>query len=260
MHRRHCHKTEIADKLRADMLDADVDMIAVGGDLVNFGLEHEFQQSRAWLERLGDSAKVFAVPGNHEAMVAGWRTTLARHWGAYGAGGQDSGAFMRRAGPVALIGVSTAVATPPFFASGKVGKRQLGEISALLDRAHADRLCPVVVMHHPPTKITSRRKGLSDHRAVCTLLAEKGAALILHGHTHHADLSWINAPHGVIPVLGVPSLSMNTSDLSRSGSWRKIQIERVGQGWSAHIEDHAIDWNGDLKIFNPIRMKLPQRA
>ena len=40
--------------------------------------------------------------------------------------------FLRVRGPVALIGVSTAVATGPFLATGKLGARQIAAMSALL--------------------------------------------------------------------------------------------------------------------------------
>ena len=33
--------------------------------------------------------------------------------------------FLRRRGEVALVGMSTAIATPPTFATGRLGKRQL---------------------------------------------------------------------------------------------------------------------------------------
>ena len=75
------------------------------------------------------------IPGNHDAYIdVKWREALA-HWSDYMRGDgaivpEDAAAafpFLRRRGEVALIGLSTAVASPPTFATGKLGRRQVGE-------------------------------------------------------------------------------------------------------------------------------------
>src|SRR5262249_61897634 len=77
----------------------------------------------------GAPAGVGVVPGNHDAYGAAAALHRDRHWLPYMSGdaqeGRNSaGAFpyLRRRGPVALIGVSTAIATPPFMATGMAGE------------------------------------------------------------------------------------------------------------------------------------------
>ena len=79
------------------------------------------------------------IPGNHDAYVeVKWREAWA-HWSDYmcgdgagsGHGESDSFPFLRRRGAIALIGMSTAVATPPTFATGRLGRRQISALAAI---------------------------------------------------------------------------------------------------------------------------------
>jgi nucleotide-binding universal stress UspA family protein len=233
--RRALHGAEVAEALLSDLRAARPDAVAMTGDLCNFALAREFAAGGGWLDALGPAERVVAIPGNHEALTPGWRARMAQGWGrhALGPSGEET-PFLRPVGPVALIAVSTAVATPPFMASGRVGPAARTRLGELIAQARRAGLLPVVLMHHPPTAITSRRKGLADREAVCAVLAEAGAALVLHGHTHRPDLSWIDgggtdAPR--IPVLGVPSFSLRPRATGEgndhpAGAWREIVLER----------------------------------
>ena len=63
------------------------------------------------------------------------------HWGDY-MRGDDGGTFpfVRRRGPLALIGLSSAVPTPPFLATGRLGDAQLQKLAAVLDRSIGEDL------------------------------------------------------------------------------------------------------------------------
>ena len=55
-----------------------------------------------------------------------------------GAGGFP---FVRRRGPLALIGLSTAVPTAPFMATGRLGDAQLARLGEMLDALAARESC-----------------------------------------------------------------------------------------------------------------------
>lgn len=253
--RRHWHRLEVAEALLADMVSARADAVAMTGDMVNFGLEKEFAASRPWLDRLGPPEQVLAIPGNHEAVVRGWRAAMERHWGAYAEPGRTL-----RTGPAMLIGVSSAVVTPPFMATGRVGTAGLATLTDQLAKARAAGLLPVVLIHHPPTPITIRRKGLTDGAALAKALAAGGASLVLHGHTHRRDLSWIDAPHGRIPVLGVPALSMRPGGRFPAGAWRMIRIACSDGIAQAQIADREITPQMDVRARTPFLLSLPMLA
>jgi 3',5'-cyclic AMP phosphodiesterase CpdA len=114
--------------------------------------------------------------------------------------------YLRIRGPVALIGVSTAVPTPPFMATGRLGGSQIASMTALLGEARAQ--FRVVLIHHPPHEVPqSHLKRLVDAAAFREAVAAAGAELVIHGHDHVRSLAWIDGPRRRVPVIGVPSAS-----------------------------------------------------
>lgn len=253
--RRKAHDSEVAEALTADLVAARPDLVAMGGDLVNFGLEREFAAARDWLSRLGPPERVQALPGNHEALAPGWEPAIGRHWGEWA-----DPERVPTAGPVALIPVWSAVATPPLMASGRVGANRLARLAGQLAAARAEGLLPVVAIHHPPTPVTRWRKSLRDMAATARVLAEGGAALVLHGHTHRRDLSWIDAPHGRIPVLGIPSFSMAPGLKHPPGAWRMLHVRRGEGGATVEIAERAITAEGGVVARTPLILRLPELA
>lgn len=247
------HPAWVTRRLCADLAALAPDAIAVTGDLVNFGLAREFAAAADWLAGMGPPGRVVAIPGNHEAMVPGWRPGLAAAWGGYG----DDGVRLHRLGGIGLIAVSTAIATPPLLACGRIGRAGRAALADRVGQARADGLCPVVLMHHPPTPITAWRKGLLDRAAVSAVLAGSGAALVLHGHTHRAELSWIPAPRGPIPVLGVPAFSHCPGGEATSGGWNLVTLGRAGGGWWATVTPRTITTAREMASRSPIRLALP---
>jgi 3',5'-cyclic AMP phosphodiesterase CpdA len=258
-HRRRSkrHLSGVAATLTAHMLEAKPDVIAVTGDVVNFALPREFAASKTWLEQLGPPERVLVIPGNHEALAGNWQRSMAQAWGPYAAPLPR----MTRHGPIGLVQLSTACVTPPFLASGRLD--QPNQASLLIAEAEAAGLLPIVLMHHPPTALTSKRKGLADLPMVQAAL--KGAALVLHGHTHQSKLSYFPGAYGTVPVLGIPSLSMKpdvklreSSDLEASqtaGAWRMLEFS----GRQVTVTEYALQSDRTVAARPPICLTLPCR-
>jgi 3',5'-cyclic AMP phosphodiesterase CpdA len=212
-HRRH--RVEILSALIADLAAQAPDHTAVTGDLVNIALPGEFAATGQWLQALGPPDRVSFVPGNHDAYVRSALPHWDKHWGAYMTGDRaaDRGIgprfpYVRRRGPVALIGLSSAVPTPAFLATGLLGRDQLARLETALQRLGAEGLFRVVLLHHPPHRApASRHKRLVDADAFRAVLARAGAELVLHGHDHVHALMWLDGPGGQIPAVGLPSAS-----------------------------------------------------
>src|SRR5262249_60288771 len=152
LYRHAYHRREVVDALVADLHGAAPDHIAVTGDLVNIALEQEFGTAREWLEHLGPPDRVTLVPGNHDIYVRATARHARDTWDARMLGdvdthGADEFPFVRRREPLALIGLSSAHPTAPFFASGKLGSDQIARLARLLPQL-AD--CFRVVLIHPP--------------------------------------------------------------------------------------------------------------
>jgi 3',5'-cyclic AMP phosphodiesterase CpdA len=240
--RHKIHRTEQLDLLVRDLRMQAPDHVAVTGDLVNIALEPEFARARAWLHRLGDPRDVTLVPGNHDAYVHAALAAQAVHWREFmqGDGGTcpperlDREAveprrtlqfpFLRRRGPLALVGLSTAVPTGPFMATGHLGAEQIARLDDLLGRLPG--LCRAVLIHHPPLwPHGSRFKRLVDAAELRAVLRRRGAELVLHGHHHVHALEWLEGPVGPIPALGVPSASAANDDDGDRAAYNLYRIE-----------------------------------
>lgn len=247
--RRRIHRPEVLARLMEDVRVQSIDHLVVTGDLTNLALPDEFERARDWLARQGDAETVTVAPGNHDALVrVGWREGLGR-WADWMGGASDPEAafpFVKRVGEAALIGISTAQPTPPFMASGEVGDRQLFRLARTLATLGAEDAFRIVLIHHPITDgAVSARKALEDRAALRLVLAEYGAELVLHGHSHHATTFEVLGPTGPIPVIGAPSASAAPGESSESAGWRHIRICPSNDAWDVTVTTRSMDgdWN-----------------
>lgn len=214
--RRFVHTRSVADRIAADALAQEPDHIAVTGDLANLGLPGEYARALAWLEALGDPTRVSVVPGNHDIYTGRLRgASCLETWAPYMRGneapvpdGPVRFPYVRRLGPVALIGLNSAVPTPPFVAAGRLGEAQIADLAATLERLGETGAIRVVLIHHPPLPGQAPpRRALEDASALADVLARSGAELVLHGHNHQQMLAWRRHSDRGIPVLGAASAS-----------------------------------------------------
>ena len=222
--RRHTHLPSVADALLRDVIAAGVDHIAVTGDLTNIGLPSEILRAAQWLEQLGAPHQVSAIPGNHDIYstvhgrrlgVAGldaWRPNFASNAEGLKYAGNEPFPFVRVLGSgalrVALIGLNSAIETPPMIAHGQLGRMQLAALERILVATRADGLIRAVMLHHPPLpNMTAPHHELRDAAALAGVLARHGAELVIHGHNHRRMINSLTGPSGAIPIVGAPSAS-----------------------------------------------------
>ena len=234
--RHRYHRRDVLDVLMSDLRAQVPDHIAITGDLVNLALESEFALARAWLETVGPPEKVTVVPGNHDAYVRSTSHRFAEAWTDYlvADDGQDVGAIfptLRRRGPLALIGVSTAVPTPPLMATGWLGKSQMEALERLLAGLASEALFRVLLIHHP-LRSNAANKRLTDAPELLALLKQYGVDLVLHGHDHVHSTIWVEGPNGSsIPSVGVPSASARAHGHYPDAAYNLFSIARDGDGW-----------------------------
>lgn len=228
-----------------DLLAQAPDHICVTGDLVNVSLPAEFDTGATFLASLGAPEKVSVVPGNHDAYVRSAMHYHLEHWAPFLAGDDthphtpvdvDAFPYVRRRGSVAVVGVSTAVPTAVFLASGEVGRGQLARLSALLKQLKEEGLFRVVMIHHPPVGERPFHRDLRDAAATRAVLAGAGAELVLHGHDHRASLGHVDRAAGAIPVVGVPSASAGPGDERGAGSYCLYRISGGPGSWRCEME------------------------
>jgi len=239
------HRSDVLARIVADLKAQAPDHIAVTGDLVNIAAAGEFPPARQFLETLGPVHDVTLVPGNHDAYVRAGIRYCDQHWGGYMRGDHEiSFPFVRRRGPLALIGLSSAVPTAPFMATGCLGSEQITRFSELLERcAHCFR---VVLIHHPPVSKPSRRfKRLLDGADFCAALARHGAELVIHGHDHERALVYLDGPQHRIPVVGVPSASEAPPGKHDPAGYNLYRIDGEDGAWRCEVISRGLAGDGD---------------
>jgi 3',5'-cyclic AMP phosphodiesterase CpdA len=243
MGRARSHDVRLFDEIVRLVPGLEVDHFVVTGDLTNLSLESEFAFVRAKLETV--PVPITVIPGNHDVYTRGSarHRRFEQYLGHLMEGeriGDETYPFMLRRDDVALIGVSTAVATLPLYATGRVGEPQLERVALLLDRARAEGLCRIVLIHHPPVAgVSKARHDLIDIEAFGEVIAEHGAELILHGHEHVRFEGALPGPDGFVPVHGIGS---GTSLSNRPGRQASFSVYAAARD---HIERDLYVWNGN---------------
>ena len=245
------HRRDILGEIVADMHAQRPDHIAVTGDLVNIALPMEFTEARKWLESVGTPDDVSLVPGNHDAYVRGFRDHFPRAWAEYLRGDEDAlrtidFPYLRRRGPLALIGLSTAIPTAPFMATGRLGHRQREALAKLLQQTAEENLFRVLMIHHPPKTSPGRWAArLHDSDELLDIIAHHGVDLVLHGHDHRHATVWLDGPRGRIPAIGVPSASAAALGHNHPAAYNLFSVMREGGAWRC---DHRVRGFSDSKL------------
>ncbi|MBX9645809.1 MAG: metallophosphoesterase [Xanthobacteraceae bacterium] len=237
------HRRDVLDALVADMQAQRPDHIAVTGDLVNLALEAEFAPAKAWLEGVGTPEHVSVIPGNHDAYVRATRHRFVGSFGDYLRGDAETDGpfpFLRRRGPLALIGVSSAVPTLPLMATGTLGGAQLRALDRQLGQLSAEDAFRVLLVHHP-LHSNARMKRLTDSKQLRAVLKARGVDLILHGHDHIHSTMWIEGADKQIPVIGVPSASALAHKHYPAAAYNLFTVERDGHQWRCVQTVRGID-------------------
>ena len=252
--RRSHHQRSVTDRLVADMQAQAPDHIVVTGDLANIGLPQEHADALTWLTSLGPPDRVSVIPGNHD-IYARQRQPSTRLWTAYMSsnargklhlsatpGGPAAAfPFVRLLHDVALIGLNSAVPTPPLIASGQLGKAQLQELAHVLDSTRRAGLFRLVLIHHPPLPgQTSPTRALKDAAALQSVLHAHGAELVAHGHNHRNTLLLQPSASGApIPIVGVASASLAVHH--RHEPLARYNLYRIeGPPWRVELVGRAL--------------------
>ena len=232
---------EAAGKMAADQ-------VAMTGDLTQLGLPTEFDGALEHLRRLGPPGRVFAVPGNHDALVAAPAADALGGVSDYlapdppHATGRLEFPTLRARGRIALIGVSSALPTPPFSAAGRIGAGQLERLAAILRSCGTAAMYRAVLIHHPPIpKGIAPRKRLLDAAALHAVIARHGAELVLHGHTHRRSRGRLAGPGAPVPVCGISSATSTRSDRPHRAAFHLFRIHPSGRGWQTTLQAHVYD-------------------
>jgi len=243
------HKMDLLEDLRRDLRAVAPDHLALTGDLSNVSINGEWRVALAWLDLCGLAPDaVTVIPGNHDAYVE--QVVSDRSFEKLFASYQTSDVdrdpdsayypFVQIREQLALIGVSSAVATGDLGAWGQIGEAQLARLEALLQSPQLASLMRVVLLHHPPlVHKGGEHRNLRDREAFAAVLARAGADLVLHGHDHQDERGELAGPGGKpIPIVGGGSASY-AGGLDRRARYNVFEIEGTAITWTTRVQDPA---------------------
>lgn len=251
----HRNRARIYDQTVLEAITDDIranrpDHIAVTGDLVNIGLDAEYDIALDWLHTLGDPHDVTVVPGNHDAYVRRAVERYSAAWLPFASGDEAHPAmafpFLRRRGNLAIVGVSTAVATLPFMATGRVDEDQAQRLGQMLASTGREGLCRVILIHHPPVSVRSHFfRRLIGADLVLHAIRRFGAELVLHGHDHVTSIAWIDGADGAqVPVVGAASPSITPNPHHPGGAYNLLRIEGEPGAWALAMVERGFRDDG----------------
>ncbi|MEO8686453.1 MAG: metallophosphoesterase, partial [Devosia sp.] len=252
--------SETLASLVTHMQGQSADFTAVTGDLVNLALKVEIERAGRWLDALGPSDRIAVCPGNHDAYVPGALEAAQEIWGDYMKGEtlDDSSAFpfVRRIGEMAIVSCSSAVPTRPFLAIGRFEEQQAERLARILSGLGEAGMFRVVLIHHPPNaELQHPSFGLKGHRLFRKVIAEHGAELILHGHTHRSSIHTIPGLGREVPVVGVAAASAaQGGTLDDPARYNLFRIERAGSTWACTMREF-----GYQRLGTEIVMRMQMR-
>jgi 3',5'-cyclic AMP phosphodiesterase CpdA len=221
------------------------DLVAVTGDLVNLALDAEINSAYNWLQTVGDADRVCISPGNHDAYVPGQLEKALQRWDAYALGetiDDNQFPFVRRVGEIAVVSCNSAVPTLPWMATGSFECDQQARLARCLKLLGDAGYFRIVLIHHPPNQEARHpRLGLWGARNFRRAVAESGAELVLHGHTHKSTIYSIPGPAADVPVIGVAAAGTAQGETGGHdpARYNLFRIERVGKSWQCTMREYG---------------------
>ena len=250
--RSHKHRpTHVLAVARA-IKRADVDHVVITGDLTNLALDQEFVAVRTLLETelALRPDQISAVPGNHDLYTRGAMRDqrFTKYFHDYVASDLPELCadiplgrfpFVKLRGPVAIVGLSSAVPRPPLMASGELGKPQLAALKRILAHPEVQKRTPVILLHHPihnpPSRMKTFVEGLWDADRLIAELSTLHRGLVLHGHLH---VRRQRALGGMLSI-GATSASLHHDNEHKMAGFNLYEFDDTGA--LGAIEAHVFD-------------------
>jgi 3',5'-cyclic AMP phosphodiesterase CpdA len=258
------HHPELFQAMVDDFNRSAIDHVVVTGDITNLAFEEEFRFARRFFDAIELGPEhVTVLPGNHDAYVARGAEYFAEHFDAYHRPDPDwvwpdGGRWpvVRVRGRVAIISVSTSLATPWFTAYGRIGQKQLARLRATLTDPRLAGHFRLVAIHHPPAgpRARSAVRGLRDRDEFARVIAEAGAELVIHGHEHVDLREELPGPDGApIAIRGIQSGTYEAGNQERRARYR---IYEIGVSRSTAPGSRAALAGESMRVWDPARARF----
>jgi 3',5'-cyclic AMP phosphodiesterase CpdA len=248
VHLSDLHFGRIADDVIEPLLTAAQDiaphLVVISGDLTQRARTVEFQQARAFLDRLPTPRVV--VPGNHDVPLFNLLERIADPVGRYRRYITADLAPVFSDDEMMVVGLNSARTLSSRSGGGRLSMRQ---VQAAVGQFASCRgpVTKIVVTHHPfdlPEGYSSDHLIGRAHLAM-TELAAAGADLFLAGHLHRSHVGRTAERYRIAghSALVVQAGTLSTRERGEGNAFNVIRLRHP----EATIEHHT--WNADSRGF-----------
>lgn len=246
---------------------AAAEHVVVTGDVTNLSLEGEYEEAVRLLGDVARRAEVTVVPGNHDVYLPSihHEGRFPHHFRGFMDGDLPALAldlpagrfpYVKLRGPVAIVGLTSAIPRPPFVSAGHVGAEQLAALSRLLAHPEVARRTAVVLIHHSPFdsafRLEQLRGGLVDARALRAALAPLARGLVLYGHLHVRRRARLGTSAGALDVVCASAAPLDHPDDRVRAGFNVYEIDDDGR--IASLEARVLDPSS--KVFRRHELRI----
>ncbi len=247
VHLSDIHFGRVDERLVAPLVEAiravAPNLVAVSGDLTQRARRRQFEQARAFLDRL--PPPLLVVPGNHDVPLYNLAARLLDPYGGYRRQIAQDLEPIHQDEELIAVGLNSARSVP-FHGGGRLNETQVARARTRLMTAPADAI-RIVVTHHPFDLPKSHGDehliGRSD--MAMRQLAAAGADLFLAGHLH---VSHVGHTADRYQIAGHSALVVQAGTLSTRGrgELNTFNVLRLARPLIT-IERHS--WDGARQVF-----------
>lgn len=210
-------RPQVAEGVQEMVSRLQPDLVIISGDVTRRAKKRQFEDARAWVERL--PAPWIVVPGNHDVPAYRVWERLFDPYGSYRRHFRDELEPVFEDDELFVVGVNTAFKWT--IKDGRFTKEGLRRLERLLVQAPASKT-RLVVAHHqmtPPPRYDTQRVAERSAEAL-ELMRRLGVEVVFSGHQHQTYLALNEEfqPRGTSPTL---LLHSGTTTSSRGRGWER---------------------------------------
>jgi 3',5'-cyclic AMP phosphodiesterase CpdA len=220
----------------------DFQLIAISGDITQFGHTDEFEAAKAWVETL--PKPVMITPGNHDTPYAGLIDRAVspfaryeKYFGPAWRGAYDAGDLAARA-----FNSSRGMQVRLNWSKGAVDLSHVRAAVQGLDEMPQEAL-RVAVCHHPLMEVVGgpMTGRVRNGRGASDILAHAGIDVVLSGHVHTAFVITLPCADGMTHGVGASTLSQRERGQPPGFNiveWDRRTLTVRAQAWTgSHFEN-----------------------
>lgn len=249
--RKNIYKLENLNIIFDDITKTDNSHTVLTGDIVNLSLEDEFRSASQILNHHFRDQDLSFIPGNHDFYInVNYEKSLSYLEKYFSKRNnpslnQDPFPYLKVINDIAIIGLSSAVVTPPLMCWGKISNKQINDLKEILRSIDSNNYFTIILIHHPLHKYgLMNLKGLLNREELLKTISKYNVNLILHGHLHNEIHNLIKINDKLIPCIGAPSSSRI---MNNQISYLQYKIGKKDDKWNFSI--YRRSYNISIKRF-----------